>query len=163
MKSFLIVRRGRLSFIYEKRSALILILSLLICILSILLSLSVGQKYIPVYRVIQILFEGNSTGDSLIVNTLRLPRTLAAFFVGASLGLSGAILQGVVKNPLAAPNIIGITDSGSVGALVFLTLFTDPKNNALTTSIFYMPVLSLRYYSYICWPSEKGLPHTDSL
>ncbi len=142
MKSFLIVRRGRLSFIYEKRSALILILSLLICILSILLSLSVGQKYIPVYRVIQILFEGNSTGDSLIVNTLRLPRTLAAFFVGASLGLSGAILQGVVKNPLAAPNIIGITDSGSVGALVFLTLFTDPKNNALTTSIFYMPIFA---------------------
>lgn len=142
MKNLLVARKGRLSFIYEKRSALIFAASLIICLFSILLSLSMGQKYISIFKVVQILFDGSTGGDSLIINTIRLPRTLVALFVGTSLGLSGAILQGVVKNPLAAPNIIGITDSGSVGALVFLTLFTDPKNNALTTSIFYMPVFA---------------------
>lgn len=142
MKNFLIFRKGYLSFIYEKRTALIVLFAFILAILSILFSLSVGQKNLPIVKVIQILLSLDNGGDALIVNILRLPRTLVAFFVGTSLGLSGAILQGVVKNPLAAPNIIGLTDSGSVGALLFLTLFTDPKNNSLTTSIFYMPVFA---------------------
>lgn len=142
MKKFLVVRSKRFSFIYEKRSLAILIGIFAATILSIILSLSVGQKFIAFDRVVKAVLGTGNTGDKLIINTLRLPRTLAAFFVGTSLGLSGAILQGVVKNPLAAPNIIGITDSGSVGALVFLTLFTDPKNNSLTTSIFYMPLFA---------------------
>jgi iron complex transport system permease protein len=142
MKRFIVLRKGKLSLIYEKRSALIILLAFVFSIASILISTSVGQKYISIFRVIEVLFGNVQGGDSLIINTIRLPRTLVAFLVGASLGLSGAILQGVVKNPLAAPNIIGITDSGSVGALVFLTMFTDPKNNSLTASIFYMPVFA---------------------
>jgi iron complex transport system permease protein len=142
MKKFLTFRNGKFSFIYEKRSMIILFISFVIALLSIILSLSIGQRYISIITVIKTVFGWGNGGDTLIINTLRLPRTLAAFFVGASLGLSGAVLQGVVKNPLAAPNIIGITDSGSVGALIFLTLFTDPKNNSLTTSIFYMPLFA---------------------
>lgn len=143
MKKFLIFRRGNFSFIYEKRSALIVLITIILSLLSLIFSLSIGQKNLSFVEVIKILFDKDLTGgNSLIVNTIRLPRTLVAFLVGGSLGLSGAILQGVVKNPLAAPNIMGITDGGSVGALIFLTLFTDPKNNALTTSIFYMPIFA---------------------
>ncbi|MDF2548301.1 MAG: ferrichrome transport system permease protein FhuG [Anaerosolibacter sp.] len=142
MKNFLIIRKGNISAIYEKRSILILFITAIICILSILFSLSMGQKHIPIFKIIQVLLGGAGSGDSLIIHSIRLPRTLVALFVGTSLGLAGAVLQGVVKNPLAAPNIIGITDSGSVGALIFLTIFTNPKNNALTTSIFYMPIFA---------------------
>lgn len=143
MKKFLIFRKGNFSLIYEKRSALIVLVTIILSLLSLIFSLSIGQKNLSFIEVIKILFDRNLTGgNSLIVNTIRLPRTLVAFLVGGSLGLSGAILQGVVKNPLAAPNIMGITDGGSVGALIFLTLFTDPKNNALTTSIFYMPIFA---------------------
>lgn len=143
MKKFLIFRKGNFSLIYEKRSALIVLITIILSLLSLIFSLSIGQKSLSFIEVIKILFDRNLTGgNSLIVNTIRLPRTLIAFLVGGSLGLSGAILQGVVKNPLAAPNIMGITDGGSVGALIFLTLFTDPKNNALTTSIFYMPIFA---------------------
>lgn len=143
MKKFLIFRKGHFSLIYEKRSALIVLITIILSLLSLIFSLSIGQKNLSFIEVIKILFDRNLTGgNSLIVNTIRLPRTLVAFLVGGSLGLSGAILQGVVKNPLAAPNIMGITDGGSVGALIFLTLFTDPKNNALTTSIFYMPIFA---------------------
>lgn len=142
MKQFLVFRSKRFSLIYEKRSLVIFSVTFIIALLSIILSLSAGQKFIGFHRVLSAIFGTGSGGDKLIVNTIRLPRTLVAFFVGTSLGLSGTVLQGVVKNPLAAPNIIGITDSGSVGALIFLTLFTDPKNNALTTSIFYMPVFA---------------------
>lgn len=142
MKKFIVFRKGNLSSIYEKRSIFIILIAALLSIASILLSASVGQKHIPIPKVIDILLGNIQGGDALIVNTIRMPRTLVAFLVGSSLGLSGAILQGVVKNPLAAPNIIGITDSGSVGALIFLTLFTNPKNNSLTTSIFYMPLFA---------------------
>lgn len=142
MKKFIIFRTGKFSLLYEKRSVLIVVFALAALIFSLTLSLSVGQRYISMFKIVPILFGAGSGGDTLIVNTIRLPRTLTALFVGASLGLSGSILQGVVKNPLAAPNVIGITDSGSVGALVFLTLFTDTKNNSLTTSIFYMPVFA---------------------
>jgi iron complex transport system permease protein len=142
MKRLLILRKGNLSLIYEKRSALIVLFALIICILSLIFSLSVGQKNIPIIKVFHIILGVDESGDSIIINAIRLPRTLVALFVGTSLGLSGAVLQGVVKNPLAAPNIIGITDSGSVGALIFLTLFTNPKNNSLTTSIFYMPLFA---------------------
>lgn len=143
MKKFLIFRKGNFSLIYEKRSALIVLITIILSLLSLIFSLSIGQKNLSFIEVIKILFDRNlAGGNSLIVNTIRLPRTLVAFLVGGSLGLSGAILQGVVKNPLAAPNIMGITDGGSVGALIFLTLFTDPKNNSLTTSIFYMPIFA---------------------
>ncbi|MBC2396725.1 FecCD family ABC transporter permease [Clostridium tetanomorphum] len=142
MKRFIVFRKGKFSYIYEKRSVLIVVFTLILSIVSILLSTSIGQKYIPILKVIEVLLGNSQGGDSLIINTIRLPRTLVAFLVGASLGISGAILQGVVKNPLADPNIIGITASGSVGALVFLTLFTDSKNNSLTISIFYMPVFA---------------------
>ncbi|MEG0771925.1 iron ABC transporter permease [Clostridium sp.] len=141
MNKFFVLRKGNLSLIYEKKSFKILLITLLIAVFSIFLSLSIGQNIIPIDRIIKVLF-GSKGGDALIINTIRLPRTLVSFLVGASLGLSGAILQGVVKNPLAAPNIMGITDGGSVGALLFLTLFTDPKNNSLTTSVFFMPIFA---------------------
>ena len=86
--------------------------------------------------------------SSILVMNIRLPRIIVAFFVGASLSLSGAILQGVVKNDLASPDILGVVNGGSVGALLFLTIFTDPKNNSLTTSIFYMPIFTF-VFSFI--------------
>jgi iron complex transport system permease protein len=142
MKNFIILRGKKFSFIYEKRSIAIIIVAFVLCAAAILLSLSFGQKIISVGRIIEVVFLGKKGGDALIINTIRMPRTLVALFVGASLGLSGAILQGVIKNPLADPNVVGIVDSGSVGALLFLTLFTDPKNNSLTVSVFYMPVFA---------------------
>lgn len=142
MDRFVIIRKGLFSLIFEKKSLLILIIVSILCFFSLAISLSVGQRYVSVFNLINIIITNKPGGDALIVNTIRMPRTLAALLVGVSLGLSGAILQGIVKNPLAAPNIIGTTDGGSVGALIFLTLFTDPKNNSLTISIFYMPIFA---------------------
>ncbi|GAA0723396.1 iron ABC transporter permease [Clostridium malenominatum] len=142
MNNDLVIRKKKFSFLIEKRSLIIILSVILLAVFSILFSLSIGQKYIPLLEVIKTLLIKETSNISFIINNIRLPRTLVAFLVGASLALSGSIIQGIIKNPLADPNIIGIVDSGSVGALVFLTLFTDPKNNALTTSIFYMPLFT---------------------
>jgi iron complex transport system permease protein len=66
---------------------------------------------------------GLGTGEyDFIVNTLRLPRNLVAFAVGGALALSGAILQGLTRNPLAAPDVIGITHGANLGAVAILIL-----------------------------------------
>ncbi len=60
----------------------------------------------------------DSSMDSLILFEIRLPRALLALFVGATLGLSGAALQGLLRNPLAEPGIIGVSNCAALGAVV---------------------------------------------
>lgn len=56
--------------------------------------------------------------DWLILSQIRLPRTLLALLVGGSLGLSGAALQGALRNPLADPGLLGVTGSAGLGAVI---------------------------------------------
>ena len=66
-------------------------------------------------------FTGQGTpGDSLVVLDIRLPRALAAFVVGAALGASGAALQGLLRNPLAEPGVLGVSASASLFATIAL-------------------------------------------
>ena len=61
-------------------------------------------------------FGAGDPGDQLVVWSIRLPRALAAFLVGAALGLSGAALQGLLRNPLAEPGVLGVSASASLAA-----------------------------------------------
>ena len=115
---------------------------LLLAIILIFTSLSLGEVVISPFTILKSMLGFDEGFNSILINQIRLPRVLVAFLVGASLSLSGAILQGIIKNPLASPDIIGIVDAGSVGTLIFLTIFTDPKNNSLKASIFYSPVFA---------------------
>jgi iron complex transport system permease protein len=83
----------------------------------ILLSCSLGASHLSPLR----LFAGDA--DSLrlarqIILEIRLPRTALAVLVGASLGLSGAVLQGLLRNPLADPGVLGISATASLGAVI---------------------------------------------
>lgn len=129
----------------SKKTIKLTIALFIVTILIFIFSLCVGEVMVtPLDAVKSIL--GMDTGfSSILVMNIRLPRIIVAFFVGASLSLSGAILQGVVKNDLASPDILGVVNGGAVGALLFLTIFTDPKNNSLTTSIFYMPIFTFAF------------------
>ncbi|MGG7176368.1 FecCD family ABC transporter permease [Clostridium paraputrificum] len=119
-----------------------------ITILIILASLSIGESMIGPLDVVKSILGIEKGLSSILIMKITLPRVLVAFFVGASLALSGAILQGVVKNDLASPDILGVVNGGSIGALLFLTIFTNPQNNSLTTSIFYMPIFTF-IFSFI--------------
>lgn len=69
-------------------------------------------------RVVAALFGQGSAGDATIVWSIRLPRALAAWLVGAALGLSGAALQGLLRNPLAEPGVLGVSATASLLATV---------------------------------------------
>ena len=67
-------------------------------------------------RVLAALFGQASQGDTIVIWEIRLPRALAAFVVGAALGVSGAALQGLLRNPLAEPGVLGVTATASLAA-----------------------------------------------
>ncbi len=81
-------------------------------------SLLTGPAPIPMRDSLHALLSGESEAIALVVREIRLPRTLLALMIGASLGLSGAALQGYLRNPLAEPSILGVSASASLGAVI---------------------------------------------
>jgi iron complex transport system permease protein len=87
-------------------------------------SLALGAVDIPLRDVFDALTGSLPDGPStLIVNELRLPRTVEAAAVGAALGVAGALLQGALGNPLASPDVIGVTGGAGFGAVLILVVF----------------------------------------
>ena len=75
-----------------------------------------GSTPLPADRVLAAFMGGAEAGDRLVVWSIRLPRALAAFLVGSALGLSGAALQGLLRNPLAEPGVLGVSATASLAA-----------------------------------------------
>lgn len=103
---------------------LYLILSLLV-ILLVILSLSLGRS---VSGIVFGLNSGNVASDYLIFTEIRLPRTLLLVLCGASLGMAGAVLQGLLRNPLAEPGIVGTSASAALGAVLLIYFGSGFKN-----------------------------------
>lgn len=88
---------------------------------ALLASCLVGPSDLPWDRALAALFGGGDPTDRLIVGAVRVPRALAAFLVGAALGASGAALQGLLRNPLAEPGVLGVSACAALGATFALT------------------------------------------
>jgi iron complex transport system permease protein len=93
---------------------------ILACVLGVGLSAFIGSTWIEPSRIGAALFGGGSAGDNVIVWQIRLPRAFAAFAVGAALGISGAALQGLLRNPLAEPGVLGVSAMSALGATFVL-------------------------------------------
>jgi iron complex transport system permease protein len=83
----------------------------------VLLSISVGAKPIPLHRVWELLFHNDRSQDGIVVHDLRIPRTVLGLLVGAALGVAGALMQALTRNPLADPGLLGI-NAGAATAIV---------------------------------------------
>ncbi len=94
-----------------------LIVLLVLTVLLFLASLCVGPLLVSPLEVLQHLAPGDDTTLALIVRDIRLPRALLAVLVGVSLGSAGAALQGLLRNPLSEPGIIGISGGAALGAV----------------------------------------------
>jgi iron complex transport system permease protein len=90
-------------------------------------ALTLGSYPITVPDVVRALAGRASEEHEFIVRTLRLPRLLSAVMVGALLGMSGAVFQGLVRNPLVSPDIIGIDDGATVAAVFWIVTMRDPR------------------------------------
>ena len=83
-----------------------------------LLSVWLGSKEIPVTAVWHVLWHNDGSVDGVVIHSVRIPRTLLALAVGAALGLGGALMQALTRNPLAEPGLLGV-NAGAAFAIVF--------------------------------------------
>lgn len=106
------------------RRSLVLVALVVALVAATAASLALGAVKVPVADVLDILFGGGgSDTDRQIVETLRLPRTVEAMIVGAALAVAGAVLQGALGNPLASPDVIGVTGGAGFGAILVIIAF----------------------------------------
>ena len=98
----------------------LLVLLTLALVALFLASLLVGVADMPISDSLSALFGGGEGPLPMVMREIRLPRALLGVMVGVSLGLSGAALQGYLRNPLAEPSVIGISASAALGAVIAL-------------------------------------------
>ncbi|NLV75848.1 MAG: iron ABC transporter permease [Tissierellia bacterium] len=134
----------------------ILLVFILLFILSFFISLSNGAVKIPVDEIINAIFSKEDNINRQVIWNVRLPRTIVAGLVGVCLSLSGAILQGVMRNPLAGPNIIGVSAGGGLAALILLILF--PEFYYLAPIGAFIGALLATLFIYILAWKEGALP-----
>lgn len=116
--------RGRwCSFSVPVTSLWMMVLISAVTLVVLLGSLMLGDSLLSPQTVLQALWNSEASEYGFVVETLRLPRILMAAMVGAALALSGLVLQSMIRNPLASPDIIGITSGASAAAVAFLSLF----------------------------------------
>ena len=103
----------------------------LVIVLAVI-SLGIGPVRLSPFSVIEALFGGNSDVVQVIVREIRLPRAILGVAIGAILGLSGAALQGLLRNPLASPSLFGAPQSAAFGAVLVIALgLADVRSYAL--------------------------------
>lgn len=83
---------------------------------------SKGTLHIGVRRIFEVMMNDDGSAERMVIWNIRLPRMILAALVGVNLALSGAILQGVMNNPLADPSIIGISSGAGLFAIVILVI-----------------------------------------
>jgi iron complex transport system permease protein len=113
-----------LTFATIARRSAVILAALLALLAAVGASLAIGAVDIPLSTVIDALLGDLGDGPQrTIVMDIRLPTTVEAIVVGAALGVAGAVLQGALANPLASPDVIGVTAGAGFGATLILLVF----------------------------------------
>jgi len=129
--TFRLVSATRARRVRHRRFFLALFLALLAAFFA--LTLMLGQSFAPPRDVLRVLMGGDVPGLSFTVGQLRLPRAVLAILAGASFGLGGVAFQLMLRNPLASPDIIGISSGASAAAVFAIVVL---KLNGPTVSVF---------------------------
>ena len=106
----------------RRRALFILAALAALAVASLALALMVGSVHVPLGVVFRALFGAENSMLAEVVRSLRLPRALAGFACGGLLALAGALLQVLLRNPLADPYVLGISGGAGVGAILAMSL-----------------------------------------
>ena len=125
----------------------ILILFLFLALLGAFLSLTKGSSVITMEQIVELLLHPGEDPQSQIIWNIRMPRTIVGALVGINLSLSGAILQAIMRNPLADPHIIGISSGAGLAGVVIMILF--PTLEYLITPVAFVGAMLAAICIYI--------------
>ncbi|MEV3874139.1 iron ABC transporter permease [Streptomyces sp. NPDC049906] len=109
------------------RRAVAMLAAVAALLLAVVFSLAVGARTIAPSVVLDALLHGGSSEDAIVIREMRVPRTIVGVMVGAALAMAGTAFQGITRNPIADPAILGISQGASVGvilAIAFLGVHT---------------------------------------
>ena len=137
MSKYRPLRFSRISFLAEYRALWTIAALFLFCAVLFVVSIGVGSQYVPPLVVIKALFGQAEPMNQTIIEQIRLPRVIIGTLIGAALAMAGAVLQGIVRNPLTSPDVIGITEGASLGAVLFIFIFAG------TVPIQWMPIAAI--------------------
>lgn len=117
------LRIGPFSWTWQPRPLLVTAVLLVVLTATFLRALLAFDDYpMGAETVLRTLLGGGDSGSEFVLFELRMPRALTGLLVGAALGLAGAIMQGITRNPLASPDTLGITWGAAVGAVAVIVL-----------------------------------------
>ena len=125
----------------------ILVIFLFLAVLGSFLSLTKGSSLISIKEITDILLNPGDDPRSQIIWNIRMPRTIVGALVGINLSLSGAILQAIMRNPLADPHIIGISSGAGLAGVVIMILF--PAMEYLITPVAFIGAMLAAVCIYI--------------
>lgn len=133
----------------------ILLIFIFLSAAGFLISIGNGAVKIQSGEILSSLLFRQDTVNSQIIWNVRLPRTIAASLTGTCLALSGSILQGVMRNPLASPNIIGVSSGAGLMTLVVLILFPEFYFLA-PLGAFAGALLATMFIYFLAWKDGSG-------
>jgi len=116
------LRVGSASWLVPVRAGIVCVLGAAGLLVLVAVDLSVGDFPIPVADVVRTLAGSGDAGQRFVVMELRVPQTVVAAAVGAALGLAGALTQTVARNPLASPDILGVTEGAAFAAVAIIVV-----------------------------------------
>jgi ABC-type enterobactin transport system permease subunit len=121
-----VVRFGPASAIVRRRQLLVPLAAVVVLVLVSALSLGRGDFPIPLGDVLAVLAGIGDPAQAFVIRELRAPRIVVGLLVGLALGLAGALFQTFARNPLASPDVLGITQGASAGAVAAIVLTSGP-------------------------------------
>jgi ferric hydroxamate/heme transport system permease protein len=127
----------------QKKFIVLISLLFILTIITFIISLNLGVVRIAPLDVFKTLVGMGTARDQLVLVDFRLPRMILSLLIGAGLAVSGAILQGVTKNELADPGILGINTGAGFMVILFIYFFQGSMNSVSTLGIFLMPIFAL--------------------
>ncbi|MDY7102450.1 MAG: iron chelate uptake ABC transporter family permease subunit [Actinomycetota bacterium] len=110
-------------------------------------SISVGDFPIPLVDVVPAVFGFGDPDSDFIIRTLRLPRAVNGLLVGIAFGMSGTVFQTMARNPLASPDVIGITQGASFSAVLVIVLVGGSSTLVAGSALFGALAVSLAVYA----------------
>ncbi|MDL4842145.1 FecCD family ABC transporter permease [Aquibacillus rhizosphaerae] len=148
--------RGYYSFLVEKKTLTVLTMLFVLTGIFLVISVGVGSTIISPIEAMKTLFGYGFDQHTMIIVDLRLPRVTIAILVGAAMAISGGILQGVIRNPLASPDIIGISGGAAFAAVTFITYFSETLSIKWLPLAAFLGALSISIIIYsLAW--KKGV------
>lgn len=130
-------------YVFSKLKLLIPLMLLILAVL-LILAMAIGAVYVPFLQIIKIILKnwgligdtGIKASQESIIYFVRFPRIMVAVLVGAGLATSGAVMQGIFRNPMAEPGIIGVSSGAGLGAVIAVSLGLTAK------SLYFLPLFA---------------------